>query len=258
MIDSIYGSFNVPRLNDKYEQLWHKLAPQYTDDKMTQLAKHNNGITQKKNEIIELWQLFYRMQPKIILEIGVSQGGTFAGWCQLAPDDALIIGIDRSVNDCRPHPEVIWLGAPCGPVHPDITCQDELKNTSNGGGMYALKRRGSNQNIVPINGWSYEDSVMKQLLDVLDQRKIDFCFHDASHLYDMTVKDFDIFWPLIAPGGVMAFHDIAYSSSEGSTKWKWWREIQHNGPQFASYTYELNDKWDANMGIGVLFKGSKG
>lgn len=250
MIDNVYGSFNSPRLNDKYEQLWHKLAPQYTDDTLKDVVFHNNGLTQKKNEIIELWQLFDRMQPHIILEIGVSQGGTFASWCQLAPDDALIIGIDRSVNDCRPHQEVMWLGAPCGPVHPDIS--DITENTSSGGGMYALKRKGTNQIIVPINGWSYDDLVMKQLLSVLNGRKIDFCFHDASHEKSMTEKDFELYWPLIAEGGVMAFHDICYCSHPDVTKSEWWEKIRKDGPQTTMYSYESRS--NASMGIGVLFK----
>ena len=252
MMDNIYGTFNAPRRNDKYEQLWHKLAPQYTDEALKDVVEHNNGLTQKKNEIIELWQLFDRMQPHLILEIGVSQGGTFASWCQLAPDDALIIGIDRCVNDCRPHPGSMWLGAFCGPVHPDIASPEVLRKTQNGGGMYDLKRRGSNQTIVAIEGWSYEDHVMQQLLDVLGGRKIEFCFHDASHEKSMTQKDFELYWPLIAEGGIMAFHDICYCAHPDVTKNEWWEKIRKDGPQTTMYSYE--SKANASFGIGVLFK----
>jgi hypothetical protein len=63
-----------------------------------------------------------------------------------------------------------------------------------------------------------------------------------------------LYWPLIADGGVMAFHDVAAADHPDITKCRWWREIRDNGPQVASYTYEYNDKLTQSMGIGVLLK----
>jgi predicted O-methyltransferase YrrM len=216
---------------NKYDELWEKLQP--------------SGITQKKNEIIELWQLFERINPKIILEIGISQGGTFAGWCYLADDNALLIGIDRDPNDCRPREGE--------QVHPDIA-DPCLKMTEEFGGMWVLKRKGSHQTIIPIKGWSYEPRVMNELLEVLGGDKIDFLFHDASHEESMTRKDFELYWPLIAPNGVMAFHDIGFSNVPEVTKYKWWREVRDDGPQSYAYSYQLPDRLNLSMGIGVLFK----
>lgn len=258
MLDNIYGEFNKPRNEkDKYEQLWHKLAPQYTDASMKVLVNANLGMTQKKHEIIELWQLFDRMQPHIILEIGVAQGGTFSSWCQLAPDDALLIGIDRSVDDCAP-----FSGRP---VHPDLNSDPDapLLKTREGGGAYRLKRRGSNQRIEMINGWTYEENVMKKLLTILNGRKIDWIFHDASHAAEMTAKDYELFWPLVAPGGAMAFHDIARSDHPDVTKWKWWEERHQNLNFYISYTYDHGKRPDGvplnqSMGIGVLFNFPEG
>lgn len=237
---------NIYKSGDKFEQLWYKLAPEYND--VGKAVLNNSGLTQKKHEIIELWQLFDRLQSDIIVEIGVSQGGTFAGWCQLASTDALIIGIDRDVNDCWPRRGDM--------VHPDIA-GPEFRMTEQGGGMYSLKRKESNQTIIPINGWSYESKTVLKLQEVLNGCRIDFLFHDASHKYEDTVRDFELYWPLIESGGVMAFHDIAYSSVAEVTKWKFWREIIHTGPQEISYTYEYNDRFDQSMGIGVLFKGGE-
>ncbi len=223
---------------DKYQWLWNRLAP------MPWNAQ--NGLTQRRDEIIQLWQLFDRLQPKTVLEIGVSQGGTFAGWCQLAPADALIIGIDKETNDCYPRAG--------NQVNPDIADHTETM-TEDGGGMYALKRRGSNQTLVAIKGWSYEPTTVQRLLTALGTRQIDFIFHDASHEAIMTSKDFEIYWPLVAPGGVMAFHDIGYSSVPEVDKWRWWREIRD---RYKSYAYQLPDEADLSMGIGVLFKGPNG
>jgi predicted O-methyltransferase YrrM len=227
----------------KYDDLWEKLAP--NGQVPTNL---NSGMTQRKNEIIELWQLFDRLDPKIILEIGVSQGGTFASWCQLARDDALIIGIDRDPNDCWPREG--------NQIHPDIA-DPCFKMTEWGGGMYALKRKGSHQTVIAIRGMSYDPKTLEELHEVLDGQKIDFLFHDASHLYDMVSKDFSIYWSLIAPGGIMAFHDISLYTVETCDKYKWWREIRDSGPQRLTYAYEIPDRMNLGMGIGVLFKGEE-
>jgi cephalosporin hydroxylase len=244
MLDNIYGPYEKFRLKDRYEKLWSKLAPVWEDEDKTKWKVAHNGLTQRKNEIIELWQLFDRIHPMIILEIGVAQGGTFAGWCQLADDNALIIGIDRDVNDCLPRK-----GELC---NPDIADPCDVM-TCEGGGMYRLKRKGSQQKIVAIKGWTYEPETMQKLLDALQGRKIEFLFHDASHQEQESRDDFELFWPLVSPGGVYAMHDIAYYEGKAD-KWKFWREIVQNGPHVASYEYRYHDRQKSSMGIGVLFK----
>ena len=74
---------------------------------------------------------------------------------------------------------------------------------------------------------------------------------------DMAKVDFSLYWPHIAPGGVMAFHDIAKYDDSVCDKWRWWREIRDSGPQVAMYEYAYSDKIHASMGIGVLFKGNE-
>jgi cephalosporin hydroxylase len=243
MLDQIYGSYNGFRLKDKFEILWSKLAP--VDEKE---IRSNSGMMQKKNEIIELWQLFIRINPKIICEIGVAHGGTFASWCQLARDDAILIGIDRDVNDCWPREG--------DQVHPDIADPCYMM-TEHGGGMFALKRKGSHQTIIPINGWSYEPKVMNEVLRVLNGKKIDFLFHDVSPMPEDSEKDFNFYWPLIADGGVFAVHDIAKHERPTEQKWTWWRKIVQEGPHEAVYEYRYHDRYNYSMGIGVLFKGNE-
>jgi len=227
--------------NDKYEKLFNKLAP-FTD-------KAHSGLTQRKNEIIELWTLFDRIQPHVIVELGVAQGGTFASWCQLAPDGHCIIGIDRDLNDCWPRKG--------NDVHPDIADKCD-KMTEDGGGLYQLRRRGSNQRIFGIKGWSYEPNVMRDLLGALQGRQIDFFFHDASHKCEETEADFELFWPLIKPGGVMAFHDVSFYTHEGASKYEWFRKIRDDGPQIVLYSYTTPDRAVLSMGIAILFKAGEG
>jgi cephalosporin hydroxylase len=234
--EAIYGGWSTPKFNniDWIHDLWMKLS--------AQPGSPNFGLTQRKNEIWELWQLYNQQYPRVVLEIGVAQGGTFAAWCQLGRGDATLIGIDRDLNDCRPRPG--------DPVNRDIY-DGELAMTCNGGGLFSLARQ--QQDIHAINGWSHEPRVMEELLRVLNGRKIDFLFHDASHQARMFARDFDLYWPLVAEGGVFAAHDINYSEDPKCNKRDAWLEITGRTDFSAHYEY-LPGGNVSEMGIGVLIK----
>lgn len=237
--ENIYGGWSTAaeeQEGDALHNLWMKLA--------AQPGSPNFGLSQRKNEIIPLWELYCRQTPRVVLEIGVAQGGTFASWCQLGRDDAAIIGIDRDTNDCRPRP-----GDPGNPGINDPTI--ELRMTSNGGGMHDLARFG--QIVRPINGWSHEPRVMEELLRVLDGRKIGFLFHDASHSAEMFARDFELYWPLVAEGGMFACHDINRSENPECNKKQAWDYILRTTKYSARYEF-LPHYETTEMGIGVLIK----
>ncbi len=237
-LNKLYGTWEHPRDESRYQWLWHRLAhqPQTPETPCS-------GLSQRKNEIIELWRLFVALQPKVIVEIGTAQGGTLAGWCQLAPRDATIIAIDRCVDDCRPRPG--------DPVHPDIY-NGELKMTSQGGGAYSLRQHA--QQLHVIDGWSYDPKVIANLERLLAGRKIDFLFHDASHSKEQFAKDWQIYWPLISDdGGVFAMHDIAPSADPKCDKKVEFDRILREETYSAVYTYAPPPNI-TEMGIGVVLK----
>lgn len=238
---TIYGSWDKeesrpPR--DELEALWHKLAAQNVGRAD---FEPNSGLSQRKHEIIELWQLYVRARPDVVVEVGVAQGGTFAAWCRLGRHDAIIIGLDRDVNDCRPRPGE--------PVHPDIY-SGPLHATTSGGGMYHLRR--GQQIIHPINGWTYEPVVKETLLHTLNGRKIDFLFHDASHSAAMFAEDFNFLYPLIADGGIFSVHDIQPSESPDCNKSEEWERIKRTAVYSA--VYEWTTYAGDSLGIGALIK----
>jgi predicted O-methyltransferase YrrM len=47
-------------------------------------------------------------------------------------------------------------------------------------------------------------------------RPIEFLFIDASHVYEDALSDFDLFYPHVVPGGVIAMHDVG--SHSGPTR----------------------------------------
>lgn len=240
--ERIFGGWDtVPDTGhvDQLAYLWHHLAAQQVG---TPDQRNNLGLSQRRPEITMLWELYVRAKPKVVVEIGVAQGGTFASWCYLGEPDALIIGIDRCVDDCRPRP-----GDPVS----DLLCPEHMqrRSTTHGGGMYAHKK--GSQAIVPINGWSYSPAVLEDLTLVLKGRKIDWLFHDASHSAEMSRKDYALYRPFMAEGSVMAFHDIQPSSHPDCNKSVWWQEVREAGDYSAIFEF-LGPKGSDSMGIGVI------
>lgn len=238
--ETIFGGWDThpTHAGDEPAGLWHKLAAQNIG---TPQQQNNLGLTQRRSEITLLWELFLRQKPSVVVEIGVAQGGTFAGWCQLARDNATIIGIDRCLDDSRPRP-----GDPCPAIY-----SGPLKMFSQGGGINHVRQ--GHQTVIGINGWSYEPAVIQQLEKALAGRKIEFLFHDASHESEMFLADFQIYWPMIADGGIFASHDINWSEDPKCNKSVAWDRIKRVTDYSAVYEFLPHSK-TSEMGIGVLIK----
>lgn len=243
--ENIYGGWNypLPNISDHESQLtelWHALAIQNegTADYMA-----NNSLTQRKNEFIELAQLFRRANPRVIAEIGLAQGGTIAAWFKLARPDAKFITIDRDPNDCRPRPGE--------PVHPSIYRGPIRGMTEQGGGVYHLKQ--PTQDLHVISGWTHDPVAKQKFLDALGDDKIDFMMHDASHQAEMFHEDFQWMWPLISEGGILASHDIQVSTVPNITKHIEWDRIKREEAYSAVYEYRGSKDSDS-FGIGVIIK----
>jgi len=62
------------------------------------------------------------------------------------------------------------------------------------------------------------------------KRKYDYIYIDGDHSYKGIKRDFRLFWPRLAAGGIMSFHDIGVKgiSDEGEEYgvWKLWEELE--------------------------------
>lgn len=220
---------------DELTDLWHKLAEQGE-------GKPNFGLSQKRPQITMLWSLFQRARPAVICEVGTSQGGSLAGWCQLATWPCTIIAIDRDLNDCRPRPGE--------PVHPSIY-SGPLAYTSQKGGACSLVK--PHQIFYGIQGWSYEPATVDALKHVLKGRQIDFLFHDASHSAVLFEKDWNLYWPLIADGGIFAMHDIQPAVHPDCNKSEYYEKVKARDDYSALFEFRGSVK-DDSMGIAAILK----
>ncbi len=239
--ERIFGTWDCPSAHaDQLENLFHALAAQCVG---TSNQQNNSGLTQRKHEIISLWELYLRARPKVIAEIGVSQGGSFAAWCVLGEPDATIIGIDRCINDCLPRRGEN--------IHPSIAPQKNHPMSEQGGGIFALAKH--QQIVHAINGWSTEESTFSQLKEILGDRKIDWLWTDSSHEASMFAKEFEMYYPLVAEGGVFCTHDIQKSSHPDVTKWQEWTRIKQVMDYSACFEF-LGSRIEDSLGIGVLVR----
>lgn len=242
--ERIFGTWDTPRvtgeyLHDHLQGIFHSLAAQNVG---TPQFEPNSGLSQKKDQFIMMCALFSMIKPQVIMEVGVAQGATLSAWCQLAPPDAMIIALDKDLNDARPRPG--------DPVHSSIY-HGPLKMTSDGGGIYSLKQKG--QKMVGVNGWTSDPRVQAEVVQHLNGRKVDWLFHDCSHSARMTREDMIWMWPLVADGGCLVLHDIQPSKHPDCDKCVAWREMLDTLDYSAHYELIGNRESDS-MGVGILVR----
>lgn len=179
---------------------------------------------QRKEEIGGLLNILRPTKPRTIMEIGTSQGGTLFLFSRIASEDALLITIDL------PSPP---LGAGYLPWRAKLYRS------------FALGK----QEIRLIRSDSHSAHTMSQVLGLLGVRKVDFLFIDGDHSYEGVKRDFEMYSPLVAKGGIVAFHAIVPGRPEdvGGVP-RFWSEVKG---RFKSR--EFVERADQGCcGIGVL------
>ena len=192
------------------------------------LTFRKNGIgiapSQKRDEIEGLLNILSSARPRTVMEIGTSQGGTLYLFTRVASEDALLITIDL------PSP-------PIGGGY--LPWRAKLYRS------FALGK----QEIRLIRSDSHSAKTMSQVLGFLGVRKVDFLFIDGDHSYEGVKKDFEMYSPLVAEGGIVAFHDIVPGRPEvvGEVP-RFWSEIKG---RFKSQEF-VQCVNQGDSGIGVL------
>lgn len=122
-------------------------------------------------------------QPKTVVEIGTAGGGVFYCLSQLAHPEALLVSIDYDngpYGGGQDSSEVELYSSFCGPKQRTAFIRDR----------------------------SFHYSTKLDLKNILDGKKIELLFIDGDHSYGGVYSDFNMYKDLMAPGGVIAFHDI--------------------------------------------------
>jgi predicted O-methyltransferase YrrM len=184
---------------------------------------------QKEDELVQLVTLVSERRPRTVVEIGTQHGGTFYAWCRTASPDATLVSIDLP-------------DGPFGGVdRPDLP--RALRGFAH-----------SRQAVHSLRLHSHEPATRAALESHLAGQAIEFLFIDGDHSLAGVSRDFEVYAPLVAPGGLIAFHDIVehpeYPVCQVDRLWRRLRE-DHRHVEFVVPGHERG--WGPWAGIGVLF-----
>jgi predicted O-methyltransferase YrrM len=192
------------------------------------------GAVQKVSELGPLVDLVADRQPKTIVEIGTARGGTLWSFAQVAPEDATIVSIDipsGSAMDVRDGKDV-YIGRD----------RKRLKHFV----------RGEQQlHLIDMN--SQLPATKGVLMQALDGKQIDLLFIDGDHSYKGVKSDFDMYAPLVSPGGMIVFHDINKHSDKRVGVNIFWDEIKKRHQRTVEFIGKETWGFMPWGGIGVLF-----
>lgn len=201
-----------------------------TDQEMWRYVVKNIGIAQYKEEMF--WALDrardYLGEPvQVVLEIGMSRGGSFCMWSQLLRDRGIMIGVDPQIS-----PKFLKEEAVC-----------EVLPTNR---YYFIKRR------------SEDPETLREIKRILGRHMIDFVAIDSLHTYDQTKIEHEMCEPLMASPGMIFFHDIAghhgriQNIIEGlpdRTTGEYWMATKYG----YSYEEKRANTHKGPMGTGLIF-----
>jgi len=179
---------------------------------------------QVREEISELLKLLEQRRPRRILEVGTCGGGTLFLLTRVAAEDAHIISLDLPMGQF--------------------------------GGGYPLWKiplfrsfRLPGQRLDLVRADSHTPESLAKVKGLLGGEQLDFLFIDADHTYKGVKQDYEMYSPLVKPGGLVGFHDIKSRPNDEKTMdvERLWNEVKA-GHEFKEIKY--GD--DLEYGIGVL------
>ena len=179
--------------------------------------------SQVREEVTGFLKLFSQCPPTNVLEIGTEKGGTFFLLSQVATTEAFLLSLDLPVGQGDAYPawrEKLYRG-------------------------FSRER----QRIELVREDSHAVNTLNKIQQLLGNRPLDLLFIDGDHSYEGVKKDFEMYSPLVAKGGVVAFHDIVdgAEASVGGVP-KFWRELKATRRHL-----EFVKSWQqGGWGIGVL------
>jgi predicted O-methyltransferase YrrM len=151
---------------------------------------------QVRSEILQFLTHVHAAEPRGVLEIGRGNGGTLYLLARAAAPDALLVSLD---------------------VREDERARVRLFRSFARGGQSVVIRRADSQS----------EETRASLAKVFGRRQLDLLFIDGDHSYDGVRRDYELYAPLVRPGGLIAFHDIVDGpeSAVGGVP-RFWREVK--------------------------------
>jgi predicted O-methyltransferase YrrM len=176
------------------------------------------GPFQVRSEITAFVSLVSEEQPRRVLEIGTWRGGTLYLLAWASGPGARLLSLDvRRL----------------GPLHRLLI------------GRIATRGR----TVVLRSADSHAPETRAQVAAFFGGDALDLLFIDGDHSYEGVREDYELFSPLVRPGGLIAFHDIVDGDEVrvGGVP-RFWREVRDSLEE----PVEFVESWSqGGFGIGV-------
>ena len=178
---------------------------------------------QRPEEIGAVCDLLRPMKPKIILEIGTSQGGTLYLFSRLVQPGGLVISIDKP-------------GEP-GSVRYVMRA------------VYRTFGQKHGSKVITLDRDSHAPHTHAEVEQLLAGRRIDLLFIDGDHSYQGVKADFQTYRQWIAPNGVIALHDISRPDSNPTIEVpRFWNELKAESFEYQEFVANPG----LSPGIGII------
>jgi len=165
-------------------------------------------------------------QPRTVLEVGTEGGGTLLLLTLAAAHNATVISVDLPTGLYGGYPR--WEGA------------------------YFQRFALPSQRLHLVRANSHAFSTLQRVRALLGDRPLDVLFIDGDHSYGGVKADWEMYAPLVAPDGLIAFHDIVLHPPEtGCEVYTLWQELKE---RFA-HSEIVADGRQPWGGIGVIWPG---
>lgn len=151
---------------------------------------------QIRSEILGALREIQKLRPRYIVEVGTAGGGSLLLWSRVADPEATIVTLD-------------------------------LPGGEFGGGSSKLRvplfRRLPlpTQTLHLIRDDSHNPATLDLTRKYLGGNAVDFLFIDADHTPEGVRADYSMYSPLVRPGGIIGFHDIAITRPEYGVRALW-------------------------------------
>ena len=180
--------------------------------------------SQRQYELDKLIEVFKRIDPSYVLEIGSQEGGTLFQWMKHIRKYGKVVNIDIYQNQPPGH-----------------GLEERWKSWQR-----------ENTEFVSIIGRSQEGWVQEMVKKELPN-EIDFLFIDGDHTYEGARTDFLRYGSMVRKGGAIAFHDLMAPKNGNQNHIqvsRLWDEIQHCGYMTQEFWCGADPDWG---GIGVVY-----
>ena len=135
-------------------------------------------------EMAVLWERLSELRPTVVVEVGSLRGGWLYAVAPVCAERAHLIGIDNSPNNSR------------------ATAEKELT--------------GEGHQVEWIARDSHAPLTLIELQGLLKGKKVDVLHIDGDHSLAGVLQDWEMYSPLVRPGGLVLLHDAVNPTEEVS------------------------------------------